>query len=119
MTARILSGEWKLPVRAALIADYSATVHAGGKAAVEAPHVKDWLRAGRVRSAADALRLLAEHCAEADDYLPLALARLEQGNLSERIRRKLARGGKTDPSRDRVRALYAELAECLKGNEIW
>jgi gamma-glutamyl:cysteine ligase YbdK (ATP-grasp superfamily) len=119
MTAKVLSGEWKLPDRAALIADYNATVHGGGKAAVEAPHVKAWLGAPRVRSAAEALRLLADSCAETGDYLPLALARLEQGNLSERIRRRLARGGKTGPSRDRVRGLYAELAECLKGNEIW
>lgn len=119
MTARILSGEWKLPERAALIADYNATVHGGGRASVEAPQLKAWLGPQRVRSAAEALRLLAENCAEADGYLSLALARLEQGNLSERIRGKLARGGKTAPSRDKVRGLYAELAECLKGNEIW
>lgn len=118
MTARILSGEWGLPNRAVLIADYNATVHAGGKAQVEAPHVRSWLGARRVRSAGEALRLLAENCAETDDYLTLALARLEQGNLSERIRKKLARG-KTTPSRDRVHGLYSELAECLKGNEIW
>ena len=66
-----------------------------------------------------ALRLLAENGAETDDYSPLALARLEQGNLSERIRKKLVRDEKTAPSRDRVQGLYAELAECLKGNEIW
>jgi hypothetical protein len=102
-----------------LIADYNATVHGGGKAKVEAPQAKAWLGIGRVRSAAETLRLLTENCAEADGYLPLALARLEQGNLSERIRGKLARGGKTGPSMDRVRGLYAELAECLKGNEIW
>lgn len=118
MTARILSGQWDLPDRAALIADYNATVHEGGRALVEAPHVKAWLGARRVRSAAEALRLLAENCAEADEYLPMALARLEQGSLSERIRRKLA-GGKTAPSRNRVCGLYTELAECLKGNEIW
>ncbi len=119
ITAKILSGEWQLPDRAMLIADYKATVHAGGRAVVAASHVKAWLGLRRVRSAAEALRLLAENSAEAGDYLSLALARLEQGNLSERIRRKLARGGKTAPSRDRVRGLYAELAECLKGNEIW
>jgi hypothetical protein len=102
-----------------LIADYNATVQRGGKAAVEAPHVKAWLGARRVRTAAEVLRGLAENCAEADGYLPLALARLEQGNLSERIRKKLARGARPAPSRDRVRGLYAELAECLKGNEIW
>lgn len=115
MTARILGGEWTLPDRAALVADYNATVHAGSGATVDAPHVKAWLGARRVRSAAEALRLLAEHCAESDGYSQLALARLEQGNLSERIRKKLARS----PSRDRVRALYAELADCLKANEIW
>jgi len=119
MTAKILTGEWKLPDRAALIADYNATVHGGGKAPVEAPHVKAWLGLRGVRSAAETLRLLAENCAMPDGYLPLALARLDQGNLSERIRKKLARGAKTAPSRDRVRGLYGELAECLKGNEIW
>ncbi len=118
MTLKILSGEWNLPDRKALIADYNATVHAGGRAKVEAPHIKVWLGSRRVRSAAEALRLLAENCAEADSYLTLALARLEQGNLSERIRKELARG-RTAPSRDRVRGLYSELAECLKGNEIW
>lgn len=118
MTSQILSGEWELPDRATLISDYNATVHGGGKAAVECPHVKAWLGAPRVRSAAEALRLLTENCAETSPFVPLALTRLEQGNLSERIRKKLARG-KTAPSRPRIRGLYAELAECLKGNEIW
>ena len=119
MTVKILSAEWKLPDRAALIADYNATVHSGGKASVEAPHVKAWLGVRRVRSAADALRLLAENSATPDGYLPLAMARLEQGNLSERIRKRLAPSGKTAPSRERVRGVYGELAECLKRNEIW
>jgi len=43
MTAKILSGEWKLPNRAMLIGDYNATVQQGRKAAVDAPHVKSWL----------------------------------------------------------------------------
>lgn len=119
MTAKILTGEWELPDRAALVADYHATVHGGGKALVVAPHVKAWLGSRRVRSASEALRLLAENCAEASTYARLALARLEKGNLSERIRKTLARGGKTAPSRERVRGVYYELAECLKRNEIW
>jgi hypothetical protein len=72
LTAKILNGEWTLPDRAALIADYNATVHRGGKASVEAPHVKAWLGLRRVRSAAEALRLLAENYSETDEYLSLA-----------------------------------------------
>ena len=119
ITAKLLSGEWDLPDRKVLIADYNATVRHGGKASVEAPHVEAWLGVRRALTAGDALRELTENCAEANGYVPLALARLKQGNLSERIRKRLTRAGKTAPPRDRVRGLYAELAECLKGNEIW
>lgn len=124
ITSMLLSGEWTLPERGALIADYHATVENGGRANVTAPHVKTWLRPRRAGTARDALTALATSSLDSApsssrEYLPLALERLKSGNLSERIRSQLTKGKKTPPTKEAIRGLYAELAECLKNNEVW
>ncbi len=122
LTRELLEGKWSLPERAALIADYESVIAQGGRAQVTATHLK---AGGRTPGSAKRLllHLLERSSGDAESgsvpYLGLVQRRLERGSLSERIRAKLVRGSKGDPSPDRIRAVYTELADCLEANEPW
>jgi gamma-glutamyl:cysteine ligase YbdK (ATP-grasp superfamily) len=125
LTARMEAGETALPPHATLVADYEAAVAGGTAARVAAPHLRRAagapaegdLSAGDLLAglAADARPALA---AAESGYLDRVLVRLAGGNLSERIRRRVA----PVPAAQRRAAiveLYGELAGCLRANRVW
>jgi len=125
LTARMEAGEVALPPHATLVADYEAAVAGGTAARVAAPHLRRAagapaegdLSAGDLLAglAADARPALA---AAESGYLDRVLVRLAGGNLSERIRRRIA----PVPAARRRAAiveLYGELAGCLRANRLW
>ena len=125
LTGRLAAGEVELPPHDTLVADYRAAVAEGTAARVAAPHLAPLAGAppGAALPAGEILAALAEDARaglalEEWPYLDLVARRLAGGNLSERIRRRV----EAVPARRRqaeVRALYAELADCLVENRIW
>jgi hypothetical protein len=109
------------------VADYGKVVARGTAARVAAPHLRSVAGVGEgERGGVPAGELLAalvpaaRRRTRADErpYLDRVAARLAGGNLSERIRRHVARV----PARRRepaIRALYEELARCLVENRVW
>ncbi len=120
LTRELLEGKWSLPDRANLIEDYRAVVRQGRNAPVTASLWGE----RRPRNAGRLLLDLLERSstdaeAGAVPYFGLVQRRLTHGSLSERIRARLLRSRKADPSPDRIRAVYSELADCLEANEPW
>lgn len=125
LAARMEGGEGVLPPHATLVADYEAAVAEGTAARVAAPHLRQAagapaegpLTAGDLLAglAADARPALA---AAERGYLDRILARLAGGNLSERIRRRIA-PVPVARRREAIVELYGELASCLRANRVW
>lgn len=125
LAARMEAGEADLPAHATLVADYEAAVAKGTAALVAAPHLRQAagapdagpLSAGDLLAglAADARPALAE--AERG-YLDRVHTRLAGGNLSERIRRRVAPVAAAH-RRAAIVELYGELADCLRANRVW
>jgi gamma-glutamyl:cysteine ligase YbdK (ATP-grasp superfamily) len=127
MTAELREGRWRLPEHGALVADFGLVVAEGRAAPVEAPHLRDWLGlAGRGLTAKKVMRAVAARASDAlarseRAYLPLVEARLDQGNLSERIRKKLLRwaDGEGKLPVAKIVPVYGELQRCLETNQVW
>ncbi|HEX2164951.1 MAG TPA: glutamate-cysteine ligase family protein, partial [Thermoanaerobaculia bacterium] len=125
LVARMEAGEVETPPHATLVADYEAAVADGTAARVAAPHLRRAAGVGEggALSAGDLLAGLVEDArsalaAEERPSLDRVAARLAGGNLSERIRRRLA----PVPERHRRAAiveLYRELADHLRANRPW
>jgi gamma-glutamyl:cysteine ligase YbdK (ATP-grasp superfamily) len=120
LVGELREGRMQLPEHGALVEDFRRVVAAGTSAAVRAPHLAPFGN-GRVVAARDVLLELL------DDSLPflppaerpyaeLVRARLRGGNLSERIRRAVERGGSREEA---IRSTYLELADCLERNVPW
>jgi hypothetical protein len=114
-------GEIELPEHGMLVDDLGRVITGGRAARVAAKHLG---RAGlRARSAGDVLGFVLERSrreATGDERRLLRTVgdRLERGNLSEMIRRRLARkrGG---TQRHRLRETYEELIAALESNRPW
>jgi glutamate---cysteine ligase / carboxylate-amine ligase len=125
LAARMEAGEVATPPHAVLVADYEAAVAEGTAARVAAPHLRRAAGVGKAGEIA-AGELLAGLAADARPalaaaerpYLDRVLARLAGGNLSERIRRRIAPlpAGRR---RAAIVELYRELADCLLANRVW
>lgn len=119
-------GRMQLPDHAVLVEDYDACVTHGRAARVFAPHLVIAGRAsGGTAPAAAALHCLLELAgrdASASEaaYLRLVEARVQSGNLSERIRTEVESRATTDAGRlDALRGVYGDLAQCLLANTPW
>jgi gamma-glutamyl:cysteine ligase YbdK (ATP-grasp superfamily) len=124
---RLAAGALAQPDHRTLVADYGKVVARGSAARVAAPHLRSVAGVGEgERGGVPAGELLAalvpaaRRRTRADErpYLDRVAARLAGGNLSERIRRHVARV----PARRRepaIRALSEELARCLVENRAW
>ncbi len=127
MTADLREGRLRLPEHGALVSDFSLVVAEGGRARVDAPHLREWLKLTSRRLSAGKLMLaLAGRASDAlarseRAYSGLVAQRLETGNLSERIRKKLARSadGAGNVPLDKIRPIYRELQICLETNQVW
>jgi len=114
-----------LPPHAALVRDFDRVIRHGRNANVEAPHVVRQ-RARRRITAVEVLDWLLDRArgavsAEERPYLRLVADRLREGNLSERIARRVRRDAPRGGSRRReaIRRTYEELADCLERNVLW
>jgi hypothetical protein len=128
MTKELREGRLRLPEHGALVADFGRVAAEGRGAEVEAPHWREWLGVSPRRglsagqAMAELVRRASDALARSDRaYSKLALERLEKGNLSERIRKRLARWADGDGivPLDRMRPLYRDLQTCLETNEVW
>lgn len=120
---RLRSGRLALPDHGVLVSDFDAVVWRGGGATVQAPHLGSAAPEKRAREVLRYLYALAndEMIGEERAYLPLIESRIENGSLSERIRRRL-KGSARWPQSRRIRAIreiYEELAVCLLTNTPW
>ena len=120
MSARIAAGELALPDRRSLLADYRGAVTKG----LDAP-VSTHLLAGkrRARTARGVLSGLLDDAAEyvsatEQPYLRLVAERIVQGNLAERILRRVGRAERRR-RRDAIVDVYGELMHCLEANTPW
>lgn len=121
LVRRLEEGDLELPEHGTLVTDYERVVAEGTAAPVRAPHLSP--ESGGSLPAGELLATLLDGAAEeltADErpYLDLVARRLAEGNLSERIRRRL------EPvpegrRREAIRRLYGELADCLADNREW
>ena len=120
LTGRLLSGKLALPDHAALVRDLHATIKAGSRATVEAPHLQ--VRPGPVRDAIRELLALARPACRKDElpYLDLVERVADAGTLSERIRAALEPWfDREEEFTDAARKIYIELADCLESNTPW
>ncbi len=124
MVEQLRSGDMTLPNHDVLVADFTAVIHRGQAATVDAPHLRPSRR--RPTSARAVLELLGERVAERTPlperaYLPLLADRIDRGNLSERIATRV-RAPAVQSGRKRrvvIRDVYEELAACLRDNTPW
>jgi gamma-glutamyl:cysteine ligase YbdK (ATP-grasp superfamily) len=112
----------ELPPHAVLVSDFQVVARDGTRARVAAPHLRPVGSEGDDVLARDVLlELLGPAEARTPDadrpYLSRVEDRLREGNLAERIRRRL--GWPDDPDPAEVRAVYEELADCLVSNTPW
>jgi hypothetical protein len=121
MSRRIAAGELELPPRAALLVDHRSAIRRGLDAPVStrisrgrrAPRTARSLLGALLEEAVDVVR------ASERPYLELVGKRIERGNLAERIRHRTD-GPRTAARRHAaIRAVYAELMDCLEQNEPW
>jgi len=126
LTARIRSGSLDLPRHEELVEDFRATIRDGTAARVEASFLdlspRD--RHGKamvVTALSSLLEMARKQCAsDEEDYLDLVATIIENGNLSERIRKQLL-----PLSQDFIeltemaRRIYIRLSDCLLANEPW
>jgi len=119
------NGRLRLPPHAMLVDDFERVIESGSEARVTASHLREALRfSARDRTAAAILRELLGECptetpAAERPYLGLVERRLGDGNLSERIRRRLANVRGDRGLAEAIRGTYGELAECLEQNTPW
>jgi glutathione synthase/RimK-type ligase-like ATP-grasp enzyme/gamma-glutamyl:cysteine ligase YbdK (ATP-grasp superfamily) len=127
LTRRILAGKQSLPAHGLLVADLRATVRGGSAARVLAPHVGEGIERDTdgTASARDVLRVLLDAAfkgvrRDEASYLEIVARLIESGSLAERIHAALQPVRDEEAAfRDRLRSLYAELADCLERNEPW
>ena len=127
MVQRMQQDRPPLPRRRMLIEDFNRVIREGGRAEVEAAHLCSWLGLRRRPPTARQILLgLLRQCQSEIprgqlDYYPLIEHRIIAGNLSETIRREIARrgarGGRRLPAI--LHGIYEELAECLELNRPW
>jgi glutamate--cysteine ligase len=121
LTRRVLEGEIVRPDHRLLVEDFRATIRAGSRARVRAPHL--WTGGlVPVREILGRLLDLARETVRSDEahYLDLVAAVVERGTLAERIAAAL-KPHAHDPHRftDAARRLYVDLTECLRSNQVW
>lgn len=128
LTRHQMAGKLALPAHGLLVADLRSTIRDGSRARVVAPHLGDGFARDEAGAACvrDVLRELlagARKAVRRDEasYLDLVERVIETGSLAERIRAAVAPVAAEDGSvdRQRLRQLYAELADCLERNEPW
>ncbi|MGE0826938.1 MAG: glutamate-cysteine ligase family protein [Candidatus Binatia bacterium] len=126
LVRRILDGNWTLPAHTMLVADLNAVIVDGGAAQVAAMHLWKPGQLPRKNNAQALLRQLLELAVQEtpskeQPYLTLIEQRLRTGNLSERIRRTLARYSRRGGARQEavIQRLYGELIVCLEQNTPW
>jgi glutathione synthase/RimK-type ligase-like ATP-grasp enzyme/gamma-glutamyl:cysteine ligase YbdK (ATP-grasp superfamily) len=127
LTRRLLAGKMALPAHGLLVADLRATVEHGSAARVMAPHIGEGVDRGRdgmasARAVLQALLLSARKGIRKDEapYLDLVERMLRTGTLSERLRAALEPYAADEAAwRERLRAVYSDLADCLVRNEPW
>ncbi|HUO86222.1 MAG TPA: glutamate-cysteine ligase family protein [Thermoanaerobaculia bacterium] len=125
LVERLESGEVALPPHGVLVADYLAAVAEGTAARVAATHLRRLAGVGETvpLTAGELLAALAVAAgpvlaAEERPYLDRVVARLAGGNLSERIRRRIAPVPEAH-RRAAIVELYGELGDCLRQNRVW
>lgn len=125
IVGQLRDGRLTLPDHAALVNDFELVIERGRHADVAAPHFSG-RRGGQTVPARRILESLNEHARDhvtLDEraYLAIIDARLTKGNLAERIVRAVRRSA-PHPGRKQtaaIRAIYEELAQCLRHNDIW
>lgn len=118
LVRRIERGELGTPDPDVLVRDLERVVRDGTRAAVEAPHLGIPGRQVREVLADLVAAAAAELRPDERRYLDLAHDRLENGNLSERIRRRIEPVPE-DEREAAIREVYEELARCLLDNRVW
>lgn len=120
LTHLLLDGRIDLPSHGLLVRDFHATVRAGTRAQVQAPHVE------RASTAADVLKIMLDgaraHAPTKDmKYLDLVERVVESGSLGERIKARLQPYTEKSAQelKEAARQIYIELANCLDANEPW
>jgi gamma-glutamyl:cysteine ligase YbdK (ATP-grasp superfamily) len=117
--------EWRLerPPHAMLVRDYDRVVRAGRAARVAASHLRGRRRSGEItaRAVLESLleRVTDDTPPDERPYLDLVARRVEHGNLSELIARRLRRAPSARTRRALLVETYLELAERLVENEPW
>lgn len=120
LSERLLAGTMQLPERRLLLADYRRAVVKGRSAPVSARPCRG---SGRARTARAVLESLLDdagrHLSEAErPYLRWVERRLAEGNLAERIVRRIERSSGAR-RRQAIVNVYRELTECLETNTPW
>jgi gamma-glutamyl:cysteine ligase YbdK (ATP-grasp superfamily) len=132
LVRRLQAGDLELPPHAVLVDDYRRTVAEGTAAPVAAPHLRgpglpaapQPVPAGELLASLldgarrELTRLRPVHGGDETPYLDLVAERLAGGNLSERIRARLAPVAAAR-RREALREVYGELAVCLDANRPW
>ncbi len=128
LTEELREQRLALPPHGLLVEDFNAVIRHGSRASVQSPHLGNLLRI-RGNRPLRPTHLLERLLEESESYasaaerahLPLVSARLEQGNLSERILGRLRRvpPRTAERRRDAIRGIYQELAACLETNSPW
>ena len=126
-TQRLSKTRLEMPSRDVLLADFRTSIRHGMAGRVHAPHLNGALvrDADGTISNRECLRFflsIAERSVRRDeaDYLPLIARVIESGNLSERIRARLApHAAQPVEFRAETSRVYEELAECLVQNRPW
>lgn len=120
LSERLLAGTLQLPERRLLLADYSRAVRSGRSARVSTPPLRAGRRARTARAVLEGLLDDAGgHLSDAErPYLHWVEKRLAEGNLAERILRRVERSTGAR-RREAIVDVYRELTECLETNTPW
>jgi carboxylate-amine ligase len=126
LVRRLKAGTLSLPEHTMLVEDLNSVIRCGSQAQVRASHLRP--RSANVQTPTTARSVLGQLLEDAypeiagdeQPYLSVVEDRIRRGSLSERIVHQVRR--RTSRSRDEttaIRAVYEELADCLKDNTPW